>query len=144
MLTLLHNLFFTSAASPSKVMKRCSTMSYKKSKSDFVRQYRAIQNPTIQEYVRGMQLKQVQNTWNPIKKINVYKNYKDKLNRLIDKNLNHVHGRYVRFLVEQNVPKKISSTEPIKGDRLFLKKYLFDKKETEHLLIQDVKLNSRL
>lgn len=113
--------------SPTKikeVVEEFHALKTKESEVVFVEKYTLSSRPSILGYVCAIEMKQAQYNYNPISKIKIFKQTKEKLDLLIQSNLSNVHLRYVRLLLQETLPGILGYDSNIEEDKIFLSKTL--------------------
>lgn len=113
--------------SPTKikeVVEEFHALKTKESEVVFVEKYTLSSRPSILGYVCAIEMKQAQYNYNPISKIKIFKQTKEKLDLLIQSNPSNVHLRYVRLLLQETLPGILGYDSNIEEDKIFLSKTL--------------------
>lgn len=90
----------------------------------FIKKYGVKSSATYQAYVCSMEMKQAEHAFSPIKKLNIFNDSKDKLEKLILQNPENIHLRYIRYLVQSNAPSFLAYDDSLEEDREILKNYI--------------------
>ncbi|WP_341227191.1 hypothetical protein [uncultured Arcticibacterium sp.] len=90
----------------------------------FIKKYGVENSATYQAYVCSMEMKQAEHAFSPIRKLSIFNDSKDKLEKLISKNPENIHLRYIRYLVQSNAPSFLSYNDNLEVDRKMLKDYI--------------------
>jgi len=88
-------------------------------------------------------MKKAEYTWNPIKKIQIFKKQKQRLNHLITNNPNNIHFRYIRLLLQEKIPQLLNYHKNTQEDKQKLNNWLSKKDSTDYLDIY-IKQNTTL
>jgi len=107
----------------------------------FINKYKNISSPTVQGYVCSIEMKQATYFYNPIKKLSIFKESRNKLELLIKDEPENVHLRYIRYFVQLNCPPILSYSGNLLEDKKILTSYLAKNKD---LLSQFIKKNCQI
>ncbi|REH56711.1 hypothetical protein C7448_101754 [Tenacibaculum gallaicum] len=133
---ILGVLFFMSFVGVKKApdfVVRYHELAAKKAELTYIATYKNRKEVSIQGYVVSLQMKQAKYKMMPWSKLKVFNTNKNKLEELISKNPNNVHLRYVRLVIQENIPSILGYTSSIKKDKQFLKEVLQKKDSTSYL-----------
>ncbi|AWV99016.1 hypothetical protein [Arcticibacterium luteifluviistationis] len=90
----------------------------------FIKKYGVENSATYQAYVCSMEMKQAEHAFSPIKKLSIFNDSKDKLEKLINKSPENIHLRYIRYLIQSNAPSFLAYNDNLEEDRKMLKNYI--------------------
>jgi len=99
----------------------------------FIKKYKNSTKVNIQAYVVSLEMKQAEYKVMPWQKLSVFNKGKQKLEQLISKNKNNAHLRYVRLVIQEQLPKILNYNSEIKNDKQFLSELLKIKDSTDFL-----------
>jgi len=99
----------------------------------FIKKYKNSTKVNIQAYVVSLEMKQAEYKVMPWQKLSVFNKGKQKLEQLISKNKNNAHLRYVRLVIQEQLPKVLNYNSEIKNDKQFLSELLKIKDSTDFL-----------
>ena len=116
-----------------EVVEEFHALKTKKSEVLFVEKYTLSSQSSILGYVCAIEMKQAQYSYNPISKIKIFKQTKEKLDLLIQLNPSNVHLRYVRLLLQETSPGILGYDSNIKEDKIFLSKTLDISDDSDYL-----------
>ncbi|MDG2052304.1 MAG: hypothetical protein P8J69_00790 [Flavobacteriaceae bacterium] len=122
-----------STTSIKEVVEEFHDLKTKESEEVFVKKYTLNSQPSILGYVCAIEMKQAQYSYNPISKIKIFKQTKEKLDLLIQLNLSNVHLRYVRLLLQETSPVILGYDTNIEEDKIFLSKILEISDDSDYL-----------
>ncbi|PKH49437.1 hypothetical protein CXF68_01490 [Tenacibaculum sp. Bg11-29] len=108
-------------------------VSNKKQELLYIKKFQNTTKVAIQGYVISLKMKQAKYKFLPWSKLIVFKKEKKKLENLISKFPKNVHLRYVRLVIQENLPGILNYSSQINSDKEFLKKYLNKKDSTDYL-----------
>ena len=126
-------LFFVSIENTKEVVKEYHQLKSEESELKFIETYKESTDPSILAYVVSISMKQAEYSYNPFYKLSVFKENKLKLEELIKTNNSNVHLRYIRLLIQEKIPSFLGYNDSIEEDKLFLKKKLEVKDESDYL-----------
>jgi hypothetical protein len=127
----------------SEVLEDYHKLNSEKSELAFIKKYKNNKNITIMGYVCSMEMKQATYTYNPMRKLSIFKEEKANLESLIKKEPNNAHLRYIRYFVQLNTPSILNYNENLNEDKKLLANYLTNH-PTNDLLSQFIKKNCQL
>ena len=116
-----------------EVVEEFHALKTKESEVLFVEKYTLSSRPSILGYVCAIEMKQAQYNYNPISKIKIFKQTKEKLDSLIQSNPSNVHLRYVRLLLQETLPGILGYDSNIEEDKIFLSKTLDVSGDSDYL-----------
>ena len=116
-----------------EVVEEFHALKTKESEVLFVEKYTLSSQSSILGYVCAIEMKQTQYNYNPISKIKIFKQTKEKLDLLIQSNPSNVHLRYVRLLLQETSPGILGYDSNIKEDKIFLSKTLDISDDSDYL-----------
>lgn len=122
-----------STTSIKEVVEEFHDLKTKESEEVFVKKYTLNSQPSILGYVCAIEMKQAQYSYNPISKIKIFKQTKEKLDLLIQLNPSNVHLRYVRLLLQETSPVILGYDTNIEEDKIFLSKILEISDDSDYL-----------
>ena len=111
--------------------------------SAYIETYSNRTNPSIQGYVISLKMKQSKYYFLPWNKFTNFKREKENLEKLISKNPNNVHLKYVRLVIQEKLPKILNYYSHIKEDKKFLEVFLA-KEDSMNYLDFYIKKNTSL
>ncbi len=92
----------------------------KEEELNFIEAYRDSENISLQGYVISLEMKQAKYMFSPIKKYSTFNRSRTRIENLILKNPNNVDLRYIRLVIQENVPLVLGYKSSIKEDKVFL------------------------
>jgi hypothetical protein len=116
-----------------EVVKEYHELTNEVSEIFFIYKYQESSDASVMAYVISIAMKQAEYTANPLQKLQLFQENKDKLNRLIDTHRTNIHLRYVRLLSQENAPFFLGYNGNITEDKLILKNILEVEDETDYL-----------
>ena len=116
-----------------EVVEEFHALKTKESEVLFVEKYTLSSQSSILGYVCAIEMKQAQYNYNPISKIKIFKQTKEKLDLLIQLNPSNVHLRYVRLLLQETSPAILGYDINIEEDKIFLSKILDISDDSDYL-----------
>ena len=116
-----------------QVVKEYHELTGEESQLSFIKKYHKSTDPSVQGYVTSISMKQAEYSFNPFLKLKLFEKNKNKLNSLIENNITNIHLRYVRLLIQENIPFFLSYHDSINEDKLILQNILEVKDETDYL-----------
>mgnify|MGYP006115387005 FL=1 len=116
-----------------EVVEEFHALKTKESEVLFVEKYTLSSQSSILGYVCAIEMKQAQYSYNPISKIKIFKQTKEKLDLLIQLNPSNVHLRYVRLLLQETSPAILGYDINIEEDKIFLSKILDISDDSDYL-----------
>lgn len=116
-----------------EVVEEFHALKTKESEEVFVKKYTSSSQPSILGYLCAIEMKQAQYNYNPISKIKIFKQTKEKLDLLIQSNPSNVHLRYVRLLLQETSPVILGYDINIEEDKIFLSKILEISDDSDYL-----------
>ncbi len=114
-----------------------------KSELEFIDKYKNDKSITIKGYVCSIQMKQSSYAFNPMRKLSIFKEEKDKLESYIKKEPQNAHLRYIRYFVQLKTPAILNYKDNLTEDKKMLESYLKTKTGND-LLSQFIKKNCQL
>jgi hypothetical protein len=82
-------------------------------------------------FVLSLEMKKAEYTWQPWKKWAIFISEKNKLESLIQQNPENIYLRYIRFLIQQKVPKIVGYRSNLEEDKEMISRFLQQDKENE-------------
>lgn len=116
-----------------EVVEEFHALKTKESEVVFIKKYTLNSQSSILGYVCAIEMKQAQYSYNPISKIKIFKQTKEKLDLLIQLNPSNVHLRYVRLLLQETSPAILGYDINIEEDKIFLSKILDISDDSDYL-----------
>ena len=99
----------------------------------FITKYKKNTTVSVQAYVISLEMKQAEYKHFPWQKLNIFNKGKQKLERLISKNKTNADLRYVRLVIQEQLPKLLNYNSEIENDKLFLSELLKITDRTDYL-----------
>ncbi|SEB43988.1 hypothetical protein SAMN04489761_0725 [Tenacibaculum sp. MAR_2009_124] len=99
----------------------------------FIKKYKLSNKKSIQGYVVSLQMKQAKHKFFPWKKLAVFNEGKRKLEKLIKENPNNTDLRYLRLVIQENIPALLNYRSSIENDKEFLSEKLKEKDNSDYL-----------
>ncbi|MBU2951743.1 hypothetical protein KO493_13675 [Tamlana agarivorans] len=99
----------------------------------FIAKYESSSNIDIQAYVISFKMKQAKYELMPWNKMKVFSTYKNQLEKLISEHSENVHLRYVRLVIQENVPVILNYSSDIENDKAYLIKMMKLQDNTDYL-----------
>jgi len=103
------------------------------SEEEFLNKYGSSAEPSVLAYVCALEMKQAEYSFNPMTKLKIFNQSKNKLDSLIDLNPSNVHLRYIRFVLQEKAPSLLGYKDNIEQDKKFLKQLLKVSDDTDFL-----------
>ncbi|MGG8495009.1 hypothetical protein ACQY1Q_01220 [Tenacibaculum sp. TC6] len=100
------------------------SVSSKEQEKTFINTYKDSENISIQAYVVSLEMKQAKYAFFPWKKLSVFNQGKKKMEQLINKHPDNADLRYVRLVIQENIPSLLNYKKNIEEDKSFLKQRL--------------------
>ena len=119
--------------SPPTYVEEFHNLKNKKDEFNFIKKYNKVNNPSVKAYVVAIEMKKAEYSLNPLTKLSIFNENKNKLNLLIDKNKNNIDLRYIRLLLQEKTPNILNYNKHINEDKLFLKDKLNVKDSSDFL-----------
>lgn len=114
-------------------IKEYDTLSNKKEELKYIDKYQGSNNINIRAYVVSLKMKQAEYKFLPWSKLKIFNSEKRNIENLISKNPNNIHLRYIRLVIQENLPRILNYHSHIKEDKKFLKGMLNKKDKTDYL-----------
>ncbi|WP_431165245.1 hypothetical protein [Tenacibaculum halocynthiae] len=105
----------------------------KEQEVEFINKYKNSSKINIIAYVVSLEMKQAKYKFFPWKKLSIFNKGKKKLEGLIRDNPDNVDLRYVRLVIQENVPSLLNYKSNITEDKLFLSKIMKIKDTSDYL-----------
>ncbi|CAM1370198.1 hypothetical protein [Tenacibaculum xiamenense] len=99
----------------------------------FINKYKSSDKISIKGYVVSLQMKQAKHKFFPWKKLAVFNQGKKKLETLIKENPNNTDLRYLRLVIQENIPAILNYKSSIKIDKEFLSQKLKEADNSDYL-----------
>lgn len=99
----------------------------------FIKSHKTSKTPEILGYVYATEMKQASYTFNPYKKLKIFKETKHKLNALIAQNPSNLHLRYIRLLLQERTPGILGNNEFIEEDKSILSSFTYPNSKVAYL-----------
>jgi hypothetical protein len=125
-------LFFPPNDTPDYI-NEYDKLSSKKEELTFINKYQNKSNVDITAYVVSLRMKQAEYKFLPWKKLEIFNKEKKNLESLIKKYPKNIHLRYMRLVIQENIPKILFYNSNIKEDKIFLKQMIAKKDNTDYL-----------
>ena len=136
-------LSVTGAISLQDFVEEFHALKLEKTELKFIEKYKSSKSVAVKAYVYAVQMKQAEHTMNPIKKIKIFKKYKNQFDALIKANPTNVHARYMRLVIQEKMPSFMGYNNFIAEDKKILKRYLSGSSKKTYLE-QYIKKNTSL
>jgi len=136
-------LITTSSITLQYIVAEFHALKTEKEELAFIKKHGGSNSVSVKAYVIAAKMKQAEHTINPIKKIQIFKRYKNQLNQLIKSNPTNVHARYMRLVIQEKAPGFFGYNNFIKKDKQYLQKY-FSSDAKQNYLEQYIKKNTSL
>ncbi len=134
MITLfLSILFFFQSNNIPDYINEYDTLSSKQEELNFINKYKNTKNIDITAYVVSLRMKQAEYKIFPWSKLKIFNKEKKNLESLIKKHPKNIHLRYMRLVIQENLPKILNYNSSIKEDKIFLKNMIKQKDTTDYL-----------
>jgi len=114
-----------------------------KSELAFIEKYKSHSSNTVKGYVCSIAMKQARYSYNPMRKLTIFKEQKIVLESLIKNEPGNVHLRYVRYFVQLNTPSMLKYNGQLTADKKILAAYI-KKNNEQDLLYQLIIKNCQL
>ncbi|AUS06402.1 hypothetical protein C1A40_13535 [Tamlana carrageenivorans] len=105
----------------------------KEKELQFIEKYENDSDVDIQAYVISFKMKQAKYELLPWNKVKVFNRYKNRLDKLIAIYGNNIHLRYVRLVIQENVPSFLNYNSDIEKDKAFLIKMMNHKDKVDYM-----------
>lgn len=99
----------------------------------YINKYKNSNDVNVKGYVLSLEMKQSKHELMPWNKLKMFNKYKNSLEDLIIKYPNNIHLRYVRLVIQEKIPSLLNYHSNIEEDKIFLKKLLDIKDNTDYL-----------
>ena len=99
----------------------------------FINKYKSSDKISVKGYVVSLQMKQAKHKFFPWKKLAVFNQGKKKLETLIKENPNNTDLRYLRLVIQENIPAILNYKSSIKIDKEFLSQKLNETDNSDYL-----------
>jgi len=99
----------------------------------FIEKYGKNTKTNIKAYVISLEMKQAEYKRLPWQKLKIFNEGKHKLEKLIEENNKNADLRYVRLVIQEQLPKILNYNSSIKNDKQFLSELLKVKDSTDYL-----------
>ncbi|MBA6157243.1 hypothetical protein H3Z83_12035 [Tenacibaculum sp. S7007] len=135
LVVLLHIILFfqsTNLKVPDFI-KEYDALSNKAEELKYIDKYQDSNNINIKAYVVSLKMKQAEYKLLPWSKLKIFNSEKRNIENLINKNPNNIHLRYIRLVIQENLPRILNYHSHIKEDQKFLKEMLSKKDKTDYL-----------
>lgn len=103
------------------------------SEQQFIRNYQESKEPSILAYVCAIEMKQAEYEHNPIMKLRIFFDVKERLERLVEKNPEDIHLRYIRLVLQERTPSILGYKDHIDEDKVFLNNKLITIDKSDYL-----------
>ena len=117
-------VFASGSLSVEDVVHEFHALKTKQEEERFVKKHRNSNDHSVLFYVVATRMKQVEYTYNPIRKLQIFNVNKSQLNRLIEANPNNIHGRYVRLVIQERMPRIVGYYHQIAEDKKVINNHL--------------------
>ncbi|KAB1068654.1 hypothetical protein F6U93_05920 [Tamlana haliotis] len=105
----------------------------KEKEQEFIAKYEKSNEIDIKAYVVSFKMKQAKYERMPWNKMKVFTTYKNQLEELISKHPGNMNLRYVRLVIQENVPSILNYSSDIENDKAYLSKMMKRKDDTDYL-----------
>ncbi len=99
----------------------------------FINKYKSSDKISVKGYVVSLQMKQAKHKFFPWKKLAVFNEGKKKLEKLIKENPNNTDLRYLRLVIQENIPAILNYKSSINMDKEFLSEKLKEVDSSDYL-----------
>jgi len=113
-----------SGSSVKDVVAEFHALRTEKTELAFIKKYNSNKEASVRVYVLAAKMKQAEYTMNPVKKIQIFKRYKNELNALVKANPKNIHAHYIRLVIQEKTPSFIGYNDFLKEDKRILRTYL--------------------
>lgn len=100
---------------------------------EYITKYKKSDSTEIQAYVISLEMKQAEYKVLPWQKLNTFSKGKAKLEQLIKKEPKNANLRYVRLVIQEQLPKMLNYNSDIENDKHFLSELLKIKDNSDYL-----------
>ena len=100
---------------------------------EYISKYNKNDSADIQAYVISLEMKQAEYKVLPWQKLNTFSKGKAKLEQLIKKEPKNANLRYVRLVIQEQLPKMLNYNSDIENDKHFLSELLKIKDNSDYL-----------
>jgi hypothetical protein len=107
-----------------QVLHDYDLLNSEKTELAFIEKYKKDKDVTVMGYVCSIQMKQASYSYNPIKKLAIFKEEKDKLELFIKKEPDNVHLRYIRYFIQLKTPSMLNYKDNLTEDKKVLADHL--------------------
>ncbi|WP_435262532.1 hypothetical protein [Tenacibaculum sp. nBUS_03] len=105
----------------------------KKQEVEFINKYKSSSKISILGYVVSLEMKQAKYKFFPWKKLSIFNKGKKRLESLIKRHPDNIDLRYLRLVIQENIPSLLNYKLNIKEDKLFLSKIMKTKNTSDYL-----------
>ncbi|WP_158847300.1 hypothetical protein [Algibacter sp. L1A34] len=100
---------------------------------EYITKYKKSDSTDIQAYVISLEMKQAEYKVLPWQKLNTFSKGKTKLEQLIMNEPKNANLRYVRLVIQEQLPKMLNYNTDIENDKHFLSELLKTKDNSDYL-----------
>ncbi|MEL0651336.1 hypothetical protein V6246_07860 [Algibacter sp. TI.3.09] len=100
---------------------------------EYIEKYKKSDSADIQAYVISLEMKQAEYKVLPWQKLNTFSKGKAKLEQLITNEPKNANLRYVRLVIQEQLPKMLNYNSDIENDKHFLSELLKIKDNSDYL-----------
>ncbi|MCL5127661.1 hypothetical protein [Algibacter sp. L4_22] len=100
---------------------------------EYITKYKKSDSTDIQAYVISLEMKQAEYKVLPWQKLNTFSKGKTKLEQLIMNEPKNANLRYVRLVIQEQLPKMLNYNADIENDKHFLSELLKTKDNSDYL-----------
>lgn len=128
-------LFFVQSniSDPPVYINEYANLSNKQEELIFINKYKNSKNIDVLAYVVSLKMKQAEYKIFPWSKLKIFNKEKKNIEALIKKYPKNIHLRYMRLVIQENLPKILNYNSSIKEDKIFLKNMIKQKDSTDYL-----------
>ncbi|CAL2074655.1 hypothetical protein [Tenacibaculum sp. 190524A02b] len=132
LLALLITVLFINVKAP-EYLEAFHQAITKEQEEAFIIKYKRSNKTSVKAYVVSLKMKQAKYKFFPWKKLSVFNKGKKELEQLIKEHPENVDLRYVRLVIQENIPAILNYKSSITEDKEFLKRKLEEVDNSDYL-----------
>jgi hypothetical protein len=123
MIRFLIFLFFITNSEPTFITEY-HLLKGKKMENRYIKKYENSNSTSVQGYVLSLKMKKAKYTWNPMIKLQYFKEGRKKLDSMILKYPTNYHLRYIRLVIQEKTPSILGYKKYMKEDKKVINQWL--------------------